>query len=150
MDSHSPSFKETQTTPHKKKDRKMCLPTDHEIIENMAEMVTDQWEEDAEEGFSDIDIEEEEEEEEEGGDDDPIANLTEDQIRIITRNATSRLLSNLRASIRFMRVDINRLTHTEPTATTAAVNYRMEDMERMIEAFEDNAIIRFQPRNLFE
>lgn len=75
--------------------------------------------------------------------------LTDDQIRIVTRNATTALLSNIKATLRFMRVDVhNQEAAAGVTATTASMRTRIEDMETMIDRFEDNTLIN--PRRLFD
>ena len=74
--------------------------------------------------------------------------LTDAQVNSILRIATITLIRNLEAYIRFERVDVH---HVEDrlgqNATTAAMRYRLEAMEEMLEAFERNRLLR--PRQLF-
>lgn len=81
--------------------------------------------------------------------DEDVDDLNEEQRRIVVRNATAILLRNMQAHLRFMRVDVHRIEEeTGRTARIAAMDTRIADMERMIEAFEDNNIIGMR-RNLF-
>lgn len=68
--------------------------------------------------------------------------LDDEQRRIITRNAITVLIRNMQAHLRFQRVDVSRIENeTGRTARIVAMETRIQDMERMIEAFEDSNII---------
>lgn len=76
--------------------------------------------------------------------------LDDEQRRIVIRNATTVLIRNMQAHLRFQRVDVSRIeTETGRTALVVAMETRIQDMERMIEAFEDSGIINLQARRLF-
>lgn len=95
-----------------------------------------------------LDLEEESDSDSEMSDADTV-DLDDEQRRIVIRNATAILLRNMQAHLRFMRVDVHRIEEeTGRTARIAAMDTRIADMERMIEAFEDNNIIGMR-RNLF-
>lgn len=78
--------------------------------------------------------------------------FSEEQIRTIIRNATIVLIRNMEAHIRFHRVDVHRVEDLiGENATTAAMRYRLEAMEEMLEAFEHNNLFNgYIPRQLFQ
>lgn len=68
--------------------------------------------------------------------------LTLEQEQMVSRNAGFVVIRNLQASLRFMRVDIQRIeTHRNGisgvTSTTVSMRTRVEYMEQQLEAFED-------------
>ena len=89
----------------------------------------------------DISDESESEEEEE------VQMLTPDMERRVTRNGTVNLLNKIKSMLRFMRVDVHTMENNGVTAHTAAMRTRIEDIEMMIDRFEDSNIIR---RRLFQ
>lgn len=77
--------------------------------------------------------------------------LDDEQRRIVIRNATTVLIRNMQAHLRFQRVDLSRIeSDTGRTALVVAMETRIQDMERMIEAFEDSGIINLHARRLFQ
>ena len=82
--------------------------------------------------------------------DDDMLDLDADQRRIVTRNATTVLLRNMQAYLRFMRVDVCAVENQiGRTARVVAMGTRIEEMERMIEVFEDSVMMMQVPRQLF-
>lgn len=151
----------------------MCLPNDEQRIqiENMAAVVLEDWEMEEEE-----EEEPEEEEtaptapparpfydwEEEDSDDEstipPPPPVDWEQRFYMQRNSATTMLDILKASMRYMRVDIHKIEDDGPwtetiAATTAAMRYRLEHMERVIEAYEESdyfTLYRLTPRRLFD
>lgn len=98
--------------------------------------------------YFDYESSDDDEDEEEEEEDTPPA-IVEDDVVIarVVRNATCVLLSNIKATLRFMRIDVHNIEDIYgPTHRTAAMRIRLEDMESMIDNFEDVAIIN--PRRL--
>lgn len=158
---------------HKRTESIMCLPNDEQRIqiENMAAVVLEDWEMEEEE-----EEEPEEEEtaptapparpfydwEEEDSDDEstipPPPPVDWEQRFYMQRNSATTMLDILKASMRYMRVDIHKIEDDGPwtetiAATTAAMRYRLEHMERVIEAYEESdyfTLYRLTPRRLFD
>lgn len=83
-------------------------------------------------------------------DDIDTVDLDDEQRRIVIRNATTVLIRNMQAHLRFQRVDLSRIENdTGRTARIVSMEVRIEDMERMIEGFEDSGVINLQARRLF-
>lgn len=91
-----------------------------------------------------IDLTQTDDESEPVGSDDSTMNT--EQEREVGVNGLIILLNNIKATLRFMRVDIHRLEDIEINAITTAMHLRIEDIETMIDRFEDTNIVR---RNLF-
>lgn len=144
----------------------MCIPTDQQrIIENMLDVVLEDWEVDenpieTESLATDMDEENDDEatDSEEGYEDEsipPPPPTEEDweQRFYMQRNSAATMTNIIKASMRYMRVDIEKLHHEEATPTTTAMRYRLEYMERVVEAFEESdyfTLYRLTPRRLFE
>lgn len=97
----------------------------------------------------DLDSDSDSDEDSEMSDADTV-DLDDEQRRIVIRNATTILIRNMQAHLRFQRVDVSRIeTETGRTALIVEMETRIQDMERMIEAFEDSGIINLQARRLF-
>lgn len=65
--------------------------------------------------------------------------LDDAQRRIVIRNATTVLIRNMQAYLRFMRVDVSGFERDYGrTHRVVAMETRIADMERMFEQFEDS------------
>lgn len=96
-----------------------------------------------------LDLEEESDSDSEMSDTDTV-DLDDEQRRIVVRNAITVLIRNMQAHLRFQRVDVSRIENdTGRTARIVSMESRIQDMELMIEAFEDSGIINLQARRLF-
>lgn len=164
-----------KTPAHKRTESIMCLPNDEQRIqiENMIDIVLEDWEEEEEEDEEEeeeaavpvappaiplYDWEEEESDEESNHPAPAVAEVDWEQRFYMQRNAATAMLNILKASMRYMRVDIHKIQDNGPqsesmAATTAAMRYRLEHMERVVEAYEESdyfTLYRLTPRRLFD
>ena len=163
---------------HKRTESIMCLPNDEQRIqiENMVDVVLEDWEMAEEEEEEEATTVPEEEtavpatpparpfydwEDEESDDESipPPATPPEvdwEQRFYMQRNSATAMINILKASMRYMRVDIHKIQDNGQetmTATTAAMRYRLEHMERVVEAYEESdyfTLYRLTPRRLFD
>ena len=158
---------------HKRTESIMCLPNDEQRIqiENMVDIILEDWEMAEEEEEEDVVPEEETtmpptrpfyDWEEEESDEESIPppptppEVDWEQRFYMQRNSATTMINILKASMRYMRVDIHKIQddgQETMAATTAAMRYRLEHMERVVEAYEESdyfTLYRLTPRRLFD
>lgn len=156
---------------HKKTESIMCLPDERrQIIENMLDL--EDWEVDEDPMYNSDEesvvletplpppapLDMDSSDEESVPETPQPAQIDWEQRFYIQRNSTSAMTNTLMASMRYMRVDIERIQRDGPwsesiAARTAAMRYRLEHMERVVEAFEERdyfTLYRLTPRRLFD